>query len=105
MSARRMSAKEARANFGDLLGSVYYTKEPVIIERKGRPFAVVISPEQYEIVEKQIEKAWATIDRIRERNADRDPEEVLQDVTQVVEQVRQERHEQAKKAETTHRRR
>ena len=105
MSARRISAKEARANFGDLLGSVYYTKEPVIIEKKGRPFAVVINPEQYKIVEKEIEKAWSTIDRIRERNADKDPEEVLRDVTAVVEEVRQERYEQTKKAKTTRGRR
>ncbi len=105
MPARRMSTKEARANFGDLLGSVYYTGEPVIIERRGRRFAVVISPAQYQILEKQIEKAWVTIDRIRERNADKDPDEVLRDVTEVVEQVRQERHERAKSAQTTRSRR
>jgi prevent-host-death family protein len=98
MPARRMSAKEARANFGDLLGSVYYTGEPVIIERKGRRFAVVISPKQYDILEKQSEKAWATVDRIRERNADKDPDEVLRDVTAEVEAVRQEMYEQEQRA-------
>ena len=105
MPTRRMSAREARANFSDLLGLVYYNKEPVIIEKKGRPFAVVINPEQYEVFEKQIEKAWATVDRVRERNVDKDPEEVLRDVTAVVEQVRQERHERSKKAKTTRSRR
>lgn len=101
MPTRRMSAREARANFSDLLGLVYYNREPVIIEKRGRPFAVVINPEQYEAIEKQMEKAWATVDRIRERNADKDPEAVLQDVTAVVEQVRQERYERSKKAKTT----
>ena len=29
---RRMSSREARANFAELLGSVHYTREPVIVE-------------------------------------------------------------------------
>jgi len=95
---RRISAKEARANFGDLLGLVYYTKEPVIVERKGRPFAVVISPEQYEILQRYRNQAWTIVDRVRERNADKDEEEVLQDVTEEVEAVRQEAYGQAERA-------
>ncbi len=98
MSPRRMSAREARANFGDLLGLVYYTKEPVIVERKGRPFAVVISPEDYEVLRKQREQASARIDKVQERNADKDPDEVLADVTAEVEAVRRERYEQKKTA-------
>lgn len=105
MPARRISAREARANFSDLLGLVYYNREPVIIEKKGRPFAVVINPEQYAAVERQIENAWATVDHVRERNADKDPKEVLRNVTAVVEEVRQERYERSKKAKTTRSRR
>lgn len=90
MTARRMSAREARANFGDLLGLVYYTKEPVIVEKKGRPFAVVISPEDYEWLAKEREQAFQVVDKIRERNVDKDPNVVLRDVTTVVEDVRQE---------------
>jgi prevent-host-death family protein len=37
MLTRRISAKEARDNFGDLLGSVHYGKQPVIVEKKGKP--------------------------------------------------------------------
>lgn len=48
MVTKRMSVRDARANFSDLIGAVLYTKEPVIIERKGRPAAVVISTEQFE---------------------------------------------------------
>lgn len=98
MPARRMSAREARANFSDLLGLVYYNREPVIIEKRGRPFAVVINPEQYEVMEKQIEQAWATVDRVRERNADKDPEEVLRDVTAEVEAVRREIYDEERRA-------
>lgn len=30
------------------LGSIHYGNETVIVEKSGKPFAVVISPEQYE---------------------------------------------------------
>lgn len=96
---RRMSTRDARANFSELLGLVYYTKEPVVVERKGRPFAVVISPDQYAIIQKELEGAWQAAQQAQESNADKDPEEVLRDVTQVVEAVRQERH--GKRAKTS----
>ncbi len=95
---KRMSSRDARANFSELLGAVYYTKEPVIVERKGKPFAVLISPEEWEQVERQRKQAWAVVDRVRERNADADPDEVLQDVTAVVEAVRQERYDRKRRA-------
>jgi antitoxin (DNA-binding transcriptional repressor) of toxin-antitoxin stability system len=34
---RRMSAKEARDNFGDLLGSVREGREPVVVEEGAVP--------------------------------------------------------------------
>lgn len=43
-----MTARQARDNFTDLLGAVYYGKKAVTIEKKGRTFAVVISPDEYE---------------------------------------------------------
>ncbi len=91
MSPRRISARDARANFGDLLGSVYYTREPVIVEKNGRPFAVVICPEDFERLQQECKEAFEVIDRIRERNAEADPDEVLKDVTAEVEAVRQAR--------------
>lgn len=98
MPTRRMSAREARANFADLLGLVYYNREPVIIEKKGRPFAVVINPEQFDRLQREQEQDWAILDRLAERNADKDPEEVEKDVTAAVEAVRQEVHEKSKRA-------
>jgi prevent-host-death family protein len=92
MVVRRMSTKDARANFSELLGLVYYTKEPVVVERKGKPFAVVISPDQYAMLEKELERSWQALQQVQEQNADKDPEEVLRDVTEVVETVRQKRH-------------
>jgi prevent-host-death family protein len=88
---RRMSARDAREHFADVIGSVYYGHEPVIVERNGKPFAVVISPGQYEAMRKEIDRAWKTVDDLRDRNADEDPEDVLEYVTAVVDEVRRER--------------
>ena len=46
--AKRMSAKDARSKFSDLLGSVNYGGEEVIVERSGRPVAAVIPVPVYE---------------------------------------------------------
>jgi prevent-host-death family protein len=40
---KHISVAQARATFADLIGAVYYSQEPVIVERKGKPMAVVIS--------------------------------------------------------------
>ncbi len=90
---RHMSSKEAREHFSDLLGLVYYTKEPVIVEKKGKPVAVVISLEQYEAIQKEEERLWQVADQIRNRNRDNDPDEVLRDVTAMVEEVRKTRYD------------
>src|SRR5690348_9241776 len=88
--ARTMSTAEVRANFADVVGSVHYTKEPVIVHRKGRPYAVVISPEDFERLQKAVKSDWAAVERIRERNAGKTEDEVLANVTAEVEAVRQE---------------
>jgi prevent-host-death family protein len=94
MMVRTMSSREARANFAELLGLVYFTKEPVIVERKGKPYAVVISPEHFAALQKGLERVWATVDDIRERNTEYDPDDVLADVTAEVEAVRQEMYDE-----------
>lgn len=98
---RTVSARQARDNFSDLLGSVYYAKEAVVVEKQGKPVAVVISPEAYARLQTQeAERAQAARERFRraaerigERNRDTDPDEVLAAVTEVVEEVRRERYE------------
>ena len=94
MLTKRISAKEARDNFGDLLGSVHYGGQPVIVEKKGKPFAVVISPEDFErFQELARERLFETIQEVRKANQGVDPDQVLADVTAAVEAVRQEEYE------------
>jgi prevent-host-death family protein len=96
-----MSVREARAKFSELLGSVHFTNSPVIIERNGKPYAVVISPKAFERLK---EHDWEVIDRIHERNKDLDPDEVYAEVTAVVEEVRRERRAQREREQAAARR-
>lgn len=97
MNIRRMSAKEARDNFADLLGTVYYGREPVIVEKQGRPYAVVINPEEYKRYRKAAkERFFELIDEIQTKNKDSNAERILQDVTAAVEDVRQENQAKSK---------
>ncbi len=93
MLVKRMSAKEARDNFTDVLGLVYYSKEAVIVEKQGRPFAVVISPEDYERLIKERQERFAVLDRIRARNQEVTPEEAEADAEREIAASRRERKE------------
>ncbi len=92
---KHMSSREARANFADLLGAVYYTGEAVVVEKKGKPVAVVISPAAYQAFTEASARDWAVIEEMQAHNADCDPDTVLADVTATVEEVRAEQHERA----------
>lgn len=96
MITNKVTAKQARDNLTDVLGMVYYGKTPVVVEKQGRPFAVVINPQEYEKYEQYKEAAKKRIleilDEIQAANKDVDYGEVLKNVTEVVEEVRQERY-------------
>lgn len=49
--SRTVSAYKARTNFGEILDEVRYRKEPVIVEKNGRPAAVIIDLEAYRSME------------------------------------------------------
>ena len=95
MLVRRMSAKEARNNFSDLLGLVYYSKEPVIVEKRGRAFAVVISPDDYDTLLREREERFAVFDEIRTKNVEVSPEEAEADAAREVAAARRERSRKA----------
>lgn len=98
MLVKRMSAKEARDNFTDVLGLVYYSKEAVIVEKQGRPFAVVISPEDYERLIRERQERFAILDEIRAKNSDVTCEEAEADSAREVAALRRKRDEKATRA-------
>ena len=94
--ARTLSTQEAKSQFDELARSLAATREAVIIEDGGKPVMVVITPEDYERLRQADERArlWAAIEAVGQRNADLDPDEVLRDVTETVDAVRQELYEE-----------
>ena len=88
---KRISARDARASFSDLMGSVHYSREPVIVEKQGRPFVVVISPEDYERFLKDWDTDFAVLDEIWARNPDMSAEEAEVDAAREIGDSRAER--------------
>src|SRR5438552_3337995 len=100
-----VKATEARQDWYRLIERVYRGGPRVLVEKSGIPMAAVVSPQELERLSEldSIEEAgWDAVDRIRERNADADPDEVLADVTAEVEAVRRERYERKHAAKSGH---
>ncbi len=95
---RRMSAKEARNSFSDLLGIVYYSKEAVVVEKWGRPVAVIITPEDYERLLRQREERFAVFDEVRAVNLEAAPQEVAADTAREIAALRKERIQKARRS-------
>jgi prevent-host-death family protein len=92
-----VNVTQARDNLAEILGRVRFGEEIVTIEKKGKPYAVIMSPEQFEAYQKAAkERLFAIVEKIQARNAHRSEEEVMRDVTQAVEEVRQERYDRNK---------
>lgn len=47
LPTKAVSVREARANFADILGEVFYGKQVITIMKKNRPFAVLLNPEEF----------------------------------------------------------
>jgi prevent-host-death family protein len=96
---RIITRQQYEADAAAVLDAVRETKEPVVVESDGAAAVALISAEDYEQwAETRQQRAWDVVDRIRERNADQDPEEILAFVTEIVEEVRQEQYERDLKA-------
>lgn len=83
-----LGAREARAQFADLLGRVYYGGETIIVERSGKPMAAVIPIEMYERLIAEREARFAVIDRLRAKTAGTPVDDVLSDVAEAIAAIR-----------------
>ena len=96
---RRLSAVEARKRLGELLEGVFYRGDEVVIERAGKPMAVVISAALYEQMQRRKKEAgerlFAMIREVQERNKDVPPEVIEAEVDQAVREVRAEMKREA----------
>jgi prevent-host-death family protein len=94
---RTMSAKEAKSRFGELLLAAQ--REAVVIERNGRPVAVVLSHEEHEEIER-MKLEWlraAVAEGIADAEAGRVTE--VGDVDAFVDEIMRDMDERTKAAE------
>jgi prevent-host-death family protein len=80
MTQTSINVTEARDNLSEILGRVKFGQEIVTIEKKGKPYAVILSPEQYEAFQKEARKRFGEIiRRIQSRNAMFNDAEIMKD--------------------------
>ncbi len=85
---KRMSAKEARDRFAELLGQVHYGKDTVIVEKQGKPMVAVIDVEWYDRLTKSWEKPFKVLDKIWAKNKNKDLDQVQKDVAEAIAETR-----------------
>jgi hypothetical protein len=76
--------------FGCHVSSIIFSVAPVIVEKRGRTVAVVISTGDFGPLQKEKEPAFAAADRVQAKNVGWNPGEVLGDVAEAVAEMRQE---------------
>ena len=69
---KKVPFTQARAELSDLLDEVEHTHEHVEITRNGRPAAVLMSPEEYEVIQETLEILGdpETLEDLRQSEAD-----------------------------------
>jgi prevent-host-death family protein len=85
---RHVSAVDARKRLGEILESVYYRGDEVIIERAGKPMAVVIPAQQYERLQRDRERVLDLLEKNWEHNKDVPYEEIEKAIEEATTEVR-----------------
>ena len=88
MVKRRISAVDARKRLGEILEGVYYRGDEVVIERAGKPMAVVIPANRYEVLERSRERFFELVEENWEHNKGVPYEEIEQAIEQAMREVR-----------------
>jgi prevent-host-death family protein len=79
-----------RNNLSLVLDEVQFNQDSYVIERKGRPAAVIVPLTVYDNWKRSRERFFETVKQVQEANRDADPDEVMQDVLEAQQAVRAE---------------
>jgi prevent-host-death family protein len=85
---RTVSALDARRRLGEMLEGVYYRGDEVIIERAGKPMAVVIPADRYEGLERNRERLFDFIEQAQDRNRAVPEGELAAEIERAIREVR-----------------
>lgn len=94
----RVSEAKLQTDLAALIDGVSCGSGPVVVERDGKPLAVLVDYEEYERYHKYVmERFRHAVEEFRELNKDIDPEEGYREITALVEEVRQEHYERSRR--------
>lgn len=82
------TAIKARRNLGQLLEEAFYRGDEFIIERAGKPMAVLIPIQEFKRWQKQREKDFALFNEVRAKAKKTKPEKVEKEVTEALTKIR-----------------
>lgn len=85
---RKTNALSARKNLGQLLEEAYYRGDEIIIERAGKPMAVLVSIEEFKNWQKTREKDFALLDEVKTVNKEASSKKIEKDVEEAIREVR-----------------
>jgi prevent-host-death family protein len=97
---KTIGAFEARRSLGKLIEEAFYKKDSFIIERSGRPMAVLVSIDDYQRWQRLAkDQVFAMIEAVQKRNAKVPSAELDRDIRDALKSLRLEaRTEQKTKA-------
>ena len=85
---KKITAVKARQNLGQIMNEVSLLGDDYMIERAGKPLAVIISVDKYQSIQAKRQEAISRLDRIREKMGDADPDTLEQLVDEAVRKSR-----------------
>lgn len=85
---KKVTAIDARRNFGELLEGVYSKGDQYVIERAGEPMAAVVPIWQLEERRRRRERVFGMVQKVWKRNKRVKPGVIEREVTKAVEAVR-----------------
>ena len=82
------NSSDLRSNLSLVLDEVQFNQNSYVIERKGRPAAVIVPLAVYDNWKRSRERFFETVKQIQAANQNADPDEVLQDILEAQQAVR-----------------
>ena len=81
---KKITAVKARQNLGQIMNEVSLLGDDYMIERAGKPIAVIISIDKYQSVQAKREEALRRLNQIWDKMGDTDPDTLEQLVNEAV---------------------
>ena len=86
---KKITAAKARQNLGQIMNEVSLLGDDYMIERAGKPLAVIISIDKYQSVQSKREEATRRLNQIWGKMSDADPDTLEQLVDEAVRKGRE----------------